>query len=167
MFANSNCFKNYSFRTAESDFFCQVYQLNYCYYYIMKNCLTRVRQFFMNYCYYYIMNNCLTRVRQFFSGLGVLLECNWGLQLAGGFGPSAFIGVCCFCISLSNAGIGVLWWYALVDVGVLVLHSLVYAGCTRGFVGGGWSLWTRTFFGVIGVTALGWALALQCRHGTS
>ena len=77
------------------------------------------------------------------SGLRVLLECNWGLQLAGGFGPSAFIGVCCFCISLSNASIGVLWWYALMDVGVLVLHvfqSLVYAGCTRGFVGGGWSL---------------------------
>ena len=42
--------------------------------------------------------------------------CHWRLQLADGFGPSAFIGVCCFCISLSNAGIGVLWWYALVDV---------------------------------------------------
>ena len=31
MFTNSNCFKNNSFRTAESDFSCQVYQLNYCY----------------------------------------------------------------------------------------------------------------------------------------
>ena len=39
------------------------------------------------------------------------------LQLDNGFGPSAFFGVCCFCISLSNAGFGVLWWYALVDVG--------------------------------------------------
>ena len=92
------------------------------------------------------------------------------LQLADGFGPSAFIGVCCFYISLSNAGIGVLWWYALVDVGVLALRvfqSLVYAGCTRGFVGGGWSLWTRMFFGVVGLAALGWSLGLHCRHGTS
>ena len=39
----------------------------------------------------------------------------WGL--AGGFGPSAFIGVCCFCISLSTAGQwmlvcggGMHWW---------------------------------------------------------
>ena len=104
------------------------------------------------------------------SGLRVLLECKWGLQLACGCGPSAFIGVCCFCISLSNAGVGVLWWYALVDVGVLVLRvfqSLVYAGCTQSFVGGGWSLWTRMFFGVVGVTTLGWALGLQCRHRTS
>ena len=96
--------------------------------------------------------------------------CYWKLQLADGFGPSAFIGVCCFYISLSNAGIGVFWWYALVDVGVLALHvfqSLVYAGCTRGFVGGGWSLWTRMFFGVVGLAALGWALGLHCRHGTS
>ena len=45
MFTNSNCFKNYSFHTAESDFSCQVYQLNYCYFYIMKNCLMRVRVF--------------------------------------------------------------------------------------------------------------------------
>ena len=100
----------------------------------------------------------------------MLLECNWGLQLAGGFGPSAFIDVCCFCISLSNVGIGVLWWYALVDVGVLVLRvfqSLVNAGCTRGFVCGGWSLSAWMFFDVAGVTALGWALGLQCRHGTS
>ena len=96
--------------------------------------------------------------------------CYWKLQLADGFGPSAFIGVCCFYISLSNAGIGVLWWYALVDVGVLALHvfqSLVYAGCTRGFVGGGWSLWTRMFFGVVGLAALGLALGLYFRHGTS
>ena len=87
----------------------------------------------------------------------------WRLQLADGFGPSAFIGVCCFCVSLSNVGIGVLWWYALVDVGVLALHvfqSLVYAGCTQGFVGGGWSLWTWMFFGVVGAAALGWALGL-------
>ena len=86
--------------------------------------------------------------------------CYWRLQLAVVFGPFAFIGVCCFCISLSNAAVGVLWWYALVDVGVLALHvfqSLVYAGCTQGFVGGGggWSLWTRMFFGVVGVAALG------------
>ena len=96
--------------------------------------------------------------------------CYWRLQLTDGFGPSAFIGVCCFCISLSNAGVGVLWCYALVDVGALALRvfqSLVYAGCTRGFVGGGWSLWTRMFFGGVGVAALGWALELQCRHGTS
>ena len=96
--------------------------------------------------------------------------CYWRLQLTDRFDPSAFIGVCCFCISLSNAGVGVLWWYALVDVGVLALRvfqSLVYAGCTRGFVGGGWSLWTRMFFGVVGVAALGWVLELQCRHGTS
>ena len=56
-----------------------------------------------------------------------------------------------------------------MDVGVLALHvfqSLVYAGCTRGFVGGGWSLWTRMFFGVVGLAALGWALGLHCRHGT-
>ena len=94
----------------------------------------------------------------------------WKLQLADGFGPSAFIGVCCFYISLSNAGIGVLWWYALVDVGVLSLHvfqSLVYAGCTRGFVGGGWSLCTRMFFGVVGLAALGLALGVRFRHGTS
>ena len=57
-----------------------------------------------------------------------------------------------------------------MDVGVLALRvfqSLVYAGYTRGFVGGGWSLWTRMFFGGVGVAALGWALELQCRHGTS
>ena len=48
-----------------------------------------------------------------------------------------------------------------------VFQSLVYAGCARGFVGGGWSLWTRMFVGVVGVTALGWALGLQCRYGTS
>ena len=28
---------------------------------------------------------------------------------------------------------------------------LVHAGCTLGFVGGGWSPWTRMFLGVIGV----------------
>ena len=74
--------------------------------------------------------------------------CYCRLQLADGFGPSAFIGVCCFCISLSNVGAGVLWWYALVDEGVLALlvfQSLVYSGCTWGFVGGGWSLWTHMF----------------------
>ena len=90
-------------------------------------------------------------------------DCSWLVGLA-------FISVCCFCISLSNACVGVLWWYALVDVGVLVLlvfQSLVYTGCTRGFVGGGWSLWVRMFFSVVGVTALGWALGRQCRHGTS
>ena len=45
MFTSSNYFKNYSFHTAESDFSCQVYQLNYCYYHIMKNCLTGLRVF--------------------------------------------------------------------------------------------------------------------------
>ena len=111
-------------------------------------------------------------VRVHWDGLLLIVGCvcYWRLQLTDGFDPSAFIGVCCFCISLSNAGVGVLWWYALVDVGVLALRvfqSLVYAGCTRGFVGGGWSLWTRMFFGVVGVAALGWALELQCRDGTS
>ena len=45
MFTNSNYFENYSFHTAESDFSYQVYQLNYCYYYILKNCVTRDRVF--------------------------------------------------------------------------------------------------------------------------
>ena len=114
----------------------------------------------------------LGNVRVRWDGLLLIVGfvCYWRLQLVDGFGPSAFIGVCCFCISLSNAGIGALWWYALVDVGMLALHVfqfLVYAGCTWGFVGRGWSLWTRMFFGVVGVAALGWALGLQCRHGTS
>ena len=39
-----------------------------------------------------------------------------------------------------------------------VFQFMVYAGCTRGFVDGGWSLRTRMFFGVVGVTALGWAV---------
>ena len=43
MFTNSNYFKNYSFHTAESDFPCQVYQFNYCCYYILKNCGIWVR----------------------------------------------------------------------------------------------------------------------------
>ena len=45
MFTNSNYFKNYSFHTAESDFSYQVYQLNYCYHYILENCVMRVRVF--------------------------------------------------------------------------------------------------------------------------
>ena len=45
MFTNSNYFENYSFYTAESDFPYQVHQLNHCYYYILKNCVTRVRVF--------------------------------------------------------------------------------------------------------------------------
>ena len=100
------------------------------------------------------------------SGLCVLLETAAGRWIW----PLCFYRCVLFCISLSNAGVGVLWWYALVDVGVLALHvfqSLVYAGCTWGFVFGSWSLWTRMFFGVVGVAALGWALGLQCRHGTS
>ena len=35
--------ENYSFHIAESDFFYQVYHYNNYYYYILKNCGTRVR----------------------------------------------------------------------------------------------------------------------------
>ena len=83
------------------------------------------------------------------------------------------LSVCCFCISLPTAGRWTLvcgGGNALVEVRVSVLYVfqfLMYAGCTRGFVGGGWSPWMRMLFGVVGVTALGWALGLQCRHGTS
>ena len=90
-------------------------------------------------------------------------DCSWLVDLA-----TLLLSVCaasaylCPMRALVCCG-GIHWWMW----GCLFSVCSSF-GCMLGvLVGGDWSLWTRMFFGVVGVTALGWALGLQCRHGTS
>ena len=99
-------------------------------------------------------------------------DCSWPVDLA-----SLLLSVCaasaylCPMQALVCCG-GMHWWmWGGGGGGLFSMCSSFW--CMLGvlvggvFVGGGWSLWTRMFFSVVGVTAVGWALGLQCRHGTS
>ena len=86
-------------------------------------------------------------VRGHWNGLLLIVGfmCHWRLQLADGFGPSAFIGVCCFCISVQCGR----WCVVVVCIGGC---GGACPSCVRVF-GVCWVYWGLCWWGLFSVDA--------------